>query len=484
MHELRTKQARFLGQSLLAAVAALLALALPEVARAQQILDLVAGQQKVLSVAGVTRIAIANPNVADVRVVSAGEVLVTAGAIGQTELTVWQGARVTKYTVNVISMDPTQLKREIERLLTGREGVVVRLGRDNQVIIEGEVQTLADRDKIEEVTKLYPQARSVVKLDPTAHAQLAEAINRELEHAGLAGARASVVSSTLFLEGVVDSEADLKKAEIVTHAITDNVQIMLTVGAARLIELDVEFVEVSKNSLDRIGINWPTDVNATLDLQYAQARIFKGEQPDSQSLTASVKGGASFGFVLQFNDGITRTLARPRLVTASSKEASFLAGGEIPIPIVTQQHTYIEYKEYGIRLKITPTVDGSGTIRAKVLTEVSQLDEAVSVMGVPGFLSRRVDTEVTLRDGETIVLSGLAQSTEGKDVTKVPILAHIPILGELFKSRRFLEHQTELVIFVTPRVVDPLSRELRDLSSTIHKHYEEAAADLGFGILD
>lgn len=129
----------------------------------------------------------------------------------------------------------------------------------------------------------------------------------------------------------------------------------------------------------------------------------------------------------------------------------------MPIPVVTQDRIYVDYKQYGIKLQITPVVDGAGTVRAKILTEISDIDDAVAVNGYPGFLMRRVDTEVTVRDGDTIVLSGLIHLSEGKEVSKVPLLGQIPILGELFKSRRFRDRQTQLVVFVTPRIVDPLS---------------------------
>src|SRR5690606_1918687 len=103
--------------------------------------------------------------------------------------------------------------------------------------------------------------------------------------------------------------------------------------------------------------------------------------------------------------------------------------------LITQNTAQVEYKEYGVRLRIVPSADANGTIKTRILTEVSQIDNSVAVNGFPGFLTRRVDTQVTVKDGETIVLSGLVQASDGKDVTKMPILGHIPIIGELFKSR-------------------------------------------------
>lgn len=449
----------------------------------EETLHLVPGQQKILSAPGVTRIAIANPNVADVKVVTAGQVLVTAVGVGETELTVWQGSRLASYQIVVTRMDPRELKREVDKLLGNREGMSTRISRD-KVYIEGSVLTLPDLEKAEEIARLYPQVQSLVKLDPSAHALIAEALNKQLQRVGLPNARATVVGSTLFLEGMVDSEADLKKAEIITAGIGQNIQSVLRVGSSRMVELDVEFVEIAKNSLDRIGVSWPTDLSGEVSLSYASTTILKGSGPDTATLTGTGSLRGSLGLALQFNDGVTRTLANPRLITASAQSAKFLAGGEVPIPIVTDNRVYIEYKEYGIRLNITPIADGSGAIQTKVLTEISQVDESVTVMGVPGFLTRRVDTEVTVRDGETIVLSGLLHLTEAKDITKVPFFGHLPIIGELFKSRQFRDRQTELVVFVTPRLVDPVSKHLKELSQQILNKYKSAEDDVSFSLFD
>ncbi len=457
----------------------------PAVSAAQdgETLQLVPGQQKILQAPGVTRIAVANPNVADVKVVTAGQVLVTATGVGETELTVWRGSKVSNYNVVVTKLDPRELKRDVDKMLGDREGISTRIAKD-RVIIEGSAQQRSDMERIEEVVRLYPQVQSFVKLDPSASALLAESLNKQLARVGLTNARAAVVGSTIFLEGVVDSEAELKKAEIIAQGSGQNIQSVLRVGSSKMIELDCEFVEISKNSLDRIGVTWPTDIAGNANINYTKTNVLTGAQASSEILTSNVTAQASLGVALRFQDGVSRTLARPRLVTASNQEASMLAGGELPIPIITEDRVYIEYKEYGIRLKITPIADAAGTIQTKVLTEISQVDGATSVQGVPGLTTRRVQTEVTVRDGDTIVLSGLLYLTEAKDVTKVPILGHIPIIGELFKSRQFRDSQTELVVFVTPRLVDPLAKSLRELSTQILNKYKDAEDDVGFGLLD
>ena len=156
------------------------------------LLQMVTGQQRIVSAPGVTRIAIGNPAVADVKVVSPGEVLVTATGDGQTELTIWRGTKIEKYEVIVTTMDPKQIKREIERMLGDREGIQVRAVRD-QIFIEGMVLTLSDLEKAEEVSRAFPNVRNAVKLDPSAHTHIAASINNQLAQVGLTKTRATVV---------------------------------------------------------------------------------------------------------------------------------------------------------------------------------------------------------------------------------------------------------------------------------------------------
>jgi pilus assembly protein CpaC len=133
----------------------------------------------------------------------------------------------------------------------------------------------------------------------------------------------------------------------------------------------------------------------------------------------------------------------------------------------------VDYKDYGIKLHLEPLVNAAGDISAKIETEVSKIDPTVTVNGYPGFLTRRGDTELNVHEGETIVISGLVDSTAAKTLNKMPGLGQIPVLGELFKSRAFQANRTELVVFVTPHVIDPQSKLNQDLL----KHSDELRED-------
>jgi pilus assembly protein CpaC len=164
--------------------------------------------------------------------------------------------------------------------------------------------------------------------------------------------------------------------------------------------------------------------------------------------------------------GLLETLAEPNLLAKNGHEASFLAGGEFPYPVVQGSSggvggsVTIQFKEYGIRLNFIPTVTAQGTIRLQVAPEVSALDytHEVTISGftVPGITNRKVNTEVELKDGQTFILGGLLDNEETQSFQKVPFLGDIPILGKLFQSMTRTRTNTELMILVTPEVVAPI----------------------------
>lgn len=160
-------------------------------------------------------------------------------------------------------------------------------------------------------------------------------------------------------------------------------------------------------------------------------------------------------------NGLLRILAEPNLVTLSGQEASFLAGGEIPIPLATDERIKIEYKEFGVRLNFTPAVLNENLIRLEVTPELSEPDPSNSVtvggLSVPGFASRRVHTTVEMGAGQTIAIGGLLNDRVRAIVRRVPGLGDLPILGVLFSSKEFLRDQTELVVLVTPELISPVT---------------------------
>ena len=188
------------------------------------------------------------------------------------------------------------------------------------------------------------------------------------------------------------------------------------------------------------------------------------------------------------NSGHALILAEPRLSAVSGGQAEFLAGGEVPLPTTgSLGQSNVEFKEFGISMKISPVVDSNNRIRASVETEISAVDNSVAVDGIPGFLTRRTSTEVSMNAGETLVISGLLDKQSSKDTEKLAGLGDLPIFGTFFRNNNVNEVDRELVIFVTPTVYDADSElnqaYLRRRQENIEA-YEEATAKRAFLILE
>ncbi|AFT88883.1 hypothetical protein BUPH_01434 [Paraburkholderia phenoliruptrix BR3459a] len=156
------------------------------------------------------------------------------------------------------------------------------------------------------------------------------------------------------------------------------------------------------------------------------------------------------------NNGDAFILAAPELNTKSGGTASFLAGGQVPIPQSgALGTTNVMYKDYGVKLSINPVVDANGIISAHLTTEISQIDPTVSYGGLPGFLTRSTSSDISMRTGETLAISGLISADSVNDSDGMPFLGQIPVIGQLFRSDSFRAKKSDLVIFVTPLISDP-----------------------------
>jgi pilus assembly protein CpaC len=173
------------------------------------------------------------------------------------------------------------------------------------------------------------------------------------------------------------------------------------------------------------------------------------------------------------SDSFGRTLAHPKLVCKSGEKANFIAGGEIPIVIVLTDRFAVEYKDYGIILKISPLVHSDGRISAGVEAESSSLDYANQIQGYPALRKRSVDTYVTMEKGKILALSGLVNSKDAKDVERVPVLGKFPVIGELFKSRGFANDDTELVIFLSASLMLPGDENSQKMIRSVEDRYKK-----------
>lgn len=207
---------------------------------------------------------------------------------------------------------------------------------------------------------------------------------------------------------------------------------------APTVEVRILIAEIKKRNQEMFGLDWPTS--------YATKILpsFDGLSNEAElTLKALTLSGAG------------RVLASPRIICRSGKESEFLAGGEIPIKIISQKTADVIWKKYGIVLKFKPQADFSGRMSLGIETEISKIDLANSVDGIPGFETSRVQSHFDLVSNQVIALSGLLRMDQGESTQGVSMLAKLPIIGSLFSSVDFQRHETELVIFVQPRVIQP-----------------------------
>ena len=302
--------------------------------------------------------------------------------------------------------------------------------------------------------------------------------------------------SAIVLSGHVTTEDIAKRAEMIAAAYSKNVVNVLTFGpvGAQEVLLEVKFAEVDRSAALQLGVNYftPGIGHTTGTLSTGQ---FGGTSISTSSTTTTSNGGSTttstaptpptinltnplnlflfrsdinFGVVVQAlqQRNLLQILAEPNLIAVNGKEASFLAGGEFPFPIVQPGQGFtavsISFKEFGVRLRFTPVIMPNGNIHLRVVPEVSQLDFAngltISGFNIPALSTRRADTEFELQDGQSFVIAGLLDNRLTQIGNKIPGLGDIPILGNLFKSKNLQKNKTELMVLCTVHRISPTNQ--------------------------
>jgi len=316
----------------------------------------------------------------------------------------------------------------------------------------------------------------------------AENIKQALNNPALA-VRA-LPGGVIIIEGKVGTKSDLdrvgtliqgwqQQAAVPGGEAPESLQIINAVAVdssvARQIMVRAQVVDIDKTALKDFGVDWgrvvTTSATGTTTAPTIQDQPFLVGQSGSGPFDLFGGGkilrldpiGARVRALQEQNKA--KILSEPNLIVLDGREANILVGGEIPIPIVQSTQiggaasVSVVFKEFGVRLRIIPTITGDNTIQLTVMPEVSAIDRANSVsfsgFVIPAFRTRRAETTVNVRDGQSLIIGGLIQNEQAKLVRQIPILGDIPILGELFKTRSFTNNETELVIIVTPQIVNP-----------------------------
>jgi pilus assembly protein CpaC len=275
--------------------------------------------------------------------------------------------------------------------------------------------------------------------------------------------------AALVLSGQVSSTDRLRQILAVAERYAPgNITNMLSVSGSQQVLLQVRFAEVQRSALKDIGANFLLQYFGNDSI--GTIATGTGVAPDAFGvLDGFLSDGRSFNLEATIDalerKGAIRTLAEPNLVALSGDTASFLAGGQLPIPVASNTAAggipviTVQFKDFGVGISFTPTVIGRETINLEMQSEVSSVDPTLAVeasgIRVPGLKVRRAKTTIELRDGQSFSIAGLLQDDFQDGISQFPILGNIPVLGALFRSTSFQHQQTELVVLITARLVDP-----------------------------
>lgn len=368
-----------------------------------------AGQSRTITMYGLQRAAIANPDVADVVVVSSSELILVGKQTGSTTLIVWSGAGRQNYLVEVSAADPA-IANEIKRILG------------------------------------YPDIR-VAK-----------------------------VNKTVILEGTVNDQYQRARAEKIAGAYGEKVVNLLEIAKPVQIRIEAKIVEINRTKTQELGLKYYSGSTTTAPgIFYAGQSQINPKSPNTfGNLGTFAPVNAQLNLLIQ--NGYAKLLSQPNLVTLSGDKANILVGGQIPVPVSNQNgQISIEWKDYGIKLDILPEASLDGIITSKVKAEVSSMEwnsvnkiELGTNMKIPPIRMRKAESSIALASGQTMAIGGLIANDITRDVTKIPLLGDLPVIGQLFRSTSFVKGETELLILVTPTIVDPqalvppMSQELKD----------------------
>lgn len=370
-------------------------------------LELFVGDSRVLAVDS-ERVAVGNGKLLTVSPVSKGQLVLIGQAVGHTVLQVWlRDGTQHRIDVRVTSGDLASALESVRKLLLGIDGVEARVV-GQRIVLEGDSPDARARERAAAITALYP--------------------------------------------GVV-------------------LDFLGKVGWETMVHIDVRIVEFRRGQLRELGIRWRDDINgpsAGVIADFATNSRFRtlpeeGGVPESAfnplPARTPMRGYLGISTVLDSRiraleqTGEATLVAEPRLSCRSGGSARFVAGGEIPIPVINSVGgTDVEFREYGVILDVKPVVDPSGAVLVRIETELSQVDNAQRVAGVPGLLKRRSSTDINVRSGETVVVAGLINHQRSLDDSGLPAVSRVPVAGRLFGVRGRRSEDSELVIFLTPRI--------------------------------
>ncbi len=442
------------------------------------------GQSLVVQTPHLTRVAVGDGKIAGVLAVGNTEIVVSGRAAGRTTLLVWTGAGRRAYDVTVTEQSLESLRRMMERAIADPSIHVEQF--DRSIGITGTVATGESLLHLGEVVSHFEPVATAQKFSIVNSVTVARPLGPLQNELAAAPATAGVrvdrdAKGNLIVSGQVE---DRETAEHVLHrvralagpylAIDGKVVDRIDTRTVSQVDVKVYVLEVDETGLRQLGVNLQSAAfhpDGTYTLGGPQFPVVEdpivgnNRRPGPGIPGNALTIGAFFRTItlaptvnLILNNGHGRLLSSPNLVTMPGRQADFLVGGQIPIPVAAgPQQLAIQYKDFGVKLQVTPTILGEGSVETVIAPEISDLDfqDGVSLNGfvVPALKVSRLSTDVVTKAGESIVMGGLLRRQEQRVIDKIPGLGDLPILGKLFRSSRYQNSQTDVVFVMTPQIL-------------------------------
>ncbi|MDQ6942278.1 MAG: pilus assembly protein N-terminal domain-containing protein [Candidatus Eremiobacteraeota bacterium] len=442
------------------------------------------GQSVSMSTPRLTRVAVGDGKIAGVLAVGNSEIVINGRSAGRTTLLVWMNGSRRTFDVTVTEQSLTSLRAMLQGAIPDRDVHVDAY--DHSIVING---TVANGESLvhlgEVVAHFEPVAAAgkyVVVNAVTVAKPLGPLQNELAGAAATSGVRVDRdAKGNLIVSGQVEdrttAEHVLRRVRTLAGPyLASDGKVIDRIETATISQVDVKVyvLEVDETALRQLGVNLQSatfrpDGTYTLGgpqfpvVESPFTGINKGAGPltDGRGLTLgaffrSITLAPTLNLIMQ--NGHARVLSSPDLVTMPGREANFLVGGQIPIPVATgPQQIAIQYKDFGVKLVVTPTILGEGNVETVIAPEVSDLDfqDGVSINGftIPALRTSRLSTDVVTKAGESIVMGGLLRHQEQRTIDKIPLLGDLPILGKLFRSSRYQSSQTDVVFVMTPQIL-------------------------------
>ena len=398
-------------------------------------LDLYAGQAKTLGLGTITRVAVGNPEIVNYKVLENGSLLLIGVQPGISTVSIWKdGDRHDTLEITVLPLPMDRQMKVASELVKHFKGLSVEKVGHN-LVFKGSVDS-AFLETIDQIVQQLPGALNLVRGD-----------------------------------GFELSE---------------------------LVRLDVKIVEIKRQDLKKLGVRWDSEIGGPaygLHSPFTTNPVFGVVSTSQNGLPTEIREiltnanypvnnydtlqyfGVTTGISSRIDAlaevGQARILSAPKLVARSGETAEFLSGGEFPIPVINQDgFVNVDFRDYGILLNILPVVSGEN-IKVALEVEVSNIDPAVQVNGIPGLLNRRATTTINMKNRDSLVVSGLVANTTSKQTSKVPFLGDIPVLGKLFSSTDNRVEESEVMVMVTPHIVTPENQDNQLLVKKVKAYVEE-----------